>query len=254
MPLGTVMELTGAPDGVSDTARPTSEDAPVARSAERRRGFAVEKQVRSLVPLVAVWAVGAVVFWWLISRNHIADEELLLDASYLAGRPWYSGLISSLGVLAWTFATVVAGAGAFIAHVGRRESATRFLVQASVLSAILTLDDLFQLHTSVFTRAFDVTKSVVVLSYLALTILWAIRNVHEIRRTRWLLLVVAGASFAASVFFDRSGTGLLAEDAPKFFGVLAWALYFALTAGDIARSVVKTAGIVHLEQESVPSA
>jgi len=52
-------------------------------------------------------------------------------------------------------------------------------------------------------------------------------------------------AFSASVVADQLGVpgldeqgSLLAEDACKFLGVLAWAQYFTLTSADIAASIV----------------
>lgn len=230
------------------TDRVASDDADVdlVRSedaAADRRKLRRSNQLRVVLPLTFVWAVGALVLWSTLRIGSIDDAQLLLDPTSVAGLPWYTGLISNLGVLAWTVAAVSAAAAARIAELGDRRSAARFLRQAAMLGGVLMLDDLFLLHSSVFPQALGVSKRVILLGYAVLTIAWAIANVVEIRRTRWGLLAAAGFAVAISLGVDQiapvSDTALVAEDSAKFLGVVAWATYFALTARDIAESVVR---------------
>ncbi len=75
-------------------------------------------------------------------------------------------------------------------------------------------------------------------------VLWVLRHLDDIERTRWPLLAAAVSCLALSMVVEGlTGNSMgpratLAEDGPKFLGVLAWAAYFALTSVDIARSVL----------------
>ncbi len=199
--------------------------------------------------LALTWTVGVVVLWLVVGRTELDDAQLLLDPAALAGLPWYTGLISNIGILAWTLATAAAAGAAHVARLGGRHGAARFLRQAAVLSLLLTLDDLFLLHSSAFPKAFGVPKPITLIAYAWCGLAWVVGNRHEVARTRWGLLVAAGAAIATSVAIDRVASTaswtLLAEDGAKFLGVLAWAAYFTLTATDIATSVVKDLATRH---------
>ncbi|NNK91405.1 MAG: hypothetical protein HKO87_03155 [Acidimicrobiia bacterium] len=199
-------------------------------------------QVSVLVPLLLVWGGGVIVLWAILGASASDDAQLLLDPAAAAGMPWFTGLISNIGVLAWTLGAVAAAAAAHIAHLGQRPGAARFLRHAAAVGGLLTFDDLFQLHASVFPKVFGLPKGAVLFIYGVGVAIWALTHAEEIVRTRWGLLFAAGVAMSLSVAVDQLSTGqdwaLLAEDGAKFLGILAWAAYFTLTARDIALSVV----------------
>lgn len=196
-----------------------------------------------VVPLVVVWGLGALTITAILASYSLDDTQLLLDPTAVAGLPWYTGLISNLGVLGWTLGAVAAAGAAHVAHLGGRDSAAAFLRQGALLTALLTLDDLFQLHSSALPKLFGISKLLVLFVYALLGLTWVAVHHREILRTRWLILLGAIAPIGLSVVFDQLGTGagdwLVVEDAAKFLGVLAWASYFVLTARDIASSVIR---------------
>ncbi len=210
--------------------------------ADRRARTPVADQLRPLIPLGVVWLVALVMLLALVSQNVIPYRELLLDPSYASGVPWYTGLVSNLGILAWTTATVAAASGAWVAWLGGRKGAAAMLRGGAVLSLLLLLDDLFQFH-SVIPNRLGVPKASFYVMYLVLTWWWVVSERSELRRTNNKMLIAAGAAFAASIMVDQVGVGskdvsLVLEDAAKFLGVLAWAMYFVTTARDITRSIV----------------
>lgn len=209
---------------------------------DRRHRVIPQNQVGVLIPLLLVWGGGVVVLWAILGASASDDAQLLLDPAAAAGMPWFTGLISNLGVLAWTLGAVAAAGAAHIAHLGQRFRAAMFLRHAAVVGALLTFDDLFQLHASVFPKVFGVPKAAVLFIYGLGVAVWALTHAAEIVRTRWGLLFAAGVGISLSVAVDQVSLGqdwaLLAEDGAKFLGILAWAAYFTLTARDIASSVV----------------
>lgn len=212
-------------------------------NGERRTRPAQTRQLIAIAPLITVWGVGALVLVLTLGGDPADNALLLLDPSAVAGLPWYSGLISNLGILAWAIGTIAAAGASFIARLGRRDGAAKFLLHAAALSALLTLDDVFRLHSSVFPRYLSIPKPAVLAIYLVLAALWAGMHFREVGRTRWAILVAAGTAMAISVGVDQlagnESWSLVAEDGAKFFGVLGWATYFWLTAQDIASSVVR---------------
>lgn len=213
---------------------------------ERRTNRTGLSRLRPLLPIAIIWAIGLVFLVGLALQRQVPYDELLLDPNNVAGIPWYTGLVSNLGILGWTTATVTAVFGAWIAHYGNRPAAARMLLHGAVLSAVLLFDDLLQLHV-ILKPALGIPKIAVYIAYLAIAGWWVVSQWRELRRTRAELLVAAGAAFAISIGLDQvaaivpwltASQRLLGEDAAKFLGVLAWAQFFTLTTSSIVTSIV----------------
>lgn len=195
-----------------------------------------------------MWLVALGFLVALVSQDVIPYEQLLLDPADAGGLPWYAGMVSNLGILAWTTATVAAAGGAWVAGLADRPGAASMLRGGAILSTLLLLDDLFQFH-SYLPGQLGLPKAAFYGLYAGLTGWWVLSGYQELARTNHRLLQAAGAAFAASILIDQfsvgsAGVSLILEDAAKFFGVLAWALYFVVTAQDITRSVVESNRVV----------
>jgi len=214
--------------------------------SERRRHISTERQIRALGPLVSVWSMGGLALGIAGMQSRVPLSELLLDPNAVLGVPWYSGLLSNIGILAWTVAAAAAIGGAWVAKQTNRPSAARFLGVAGAVASILLLDDLLLLHSSVLPKLIGVPKSTATIIVVLPAVAWFAIFIGEILRTRWIILAAALTSFFISIAADQilspeGSTGLLFEDGAKFLGVLAWSLYFVLTTHDIVRSTIQEA-------------
>jgi hypothetical protein len=191
--------------------------------------------------LAALWLAAAALLAAVVSQRAVPYEDLLLDPAHVGGRPWYTGLVSNLGVLGWTTATVAAAGGGWLGRIAGRAGAAEMLRGGALLSGLLLLDDLFQLHIIVPPMV-GMPQGVFSAGYVGLAGWWIIETRRELSRTRWPLLVAALGALGLSVVSDRLGSGrgaaLVLEDSAKFLGILAWALFFVLTARDITGSVL----------------
>jgi hypothetical protein len=215
--------------------------------AERRRRRALRDQIPSLTPLLAMWACGGSILAFVAAQRSVGLEQLFLDPAYLAGEPWYTGVLSDLGVLGWASATVTALWGGWVASQTGRPSAARFLRAAALVSIVLLADDLFQLHADVL-RFVGLPKGIRQLVIVAPAVAWLLRYAADIARTRWVILVGALTGFAVSLLVDGlaapgSTVGLFVEDSAKLLGVLAWTQYMVLTSLDIMRSTIRDASL-----------
>lgn len=211
---------------------------------DRRHSIAPQTQVRVAASLVAVWA-GALVAVAFARLQQAADvEALFLDAAYLTGSPWYTGLFTNVAILAWTVAATAAAGGAWVAHRIGRASVVPFLASSAAVTAWLLADDLLQFHADLL-PALGLTPTVAKAAIVAPVPLWLIGNHREILRTRWFLLSAALAAFFTSLVVEagsvESTMALVLEDTAKLLGVLAWAHYFVTTTVDITRSVINEA-------------
>lgn len=211
---------------------------------DRRRGFSAADHLRVLVPLMIVWALGFTCLAAVALRGNVG--ELLLDPAYASGGAWYMGVISQMGILAWSVGTVAAAGAGWMAAESGRPDAARFMRRAAVTSGVLLTDDLLELH-AVLNRTFHIPKVGMELVVLAPLAWWLVRYRRDILRTRYQLLAASllanGTSFVVDALLHpgMADIGVLFEDGPKFLGTLAWATYFVMTARDIARSAVRSA-------------
>lgn len=224
---------------------------------ERRAGPSWQTDLRPIVPLAILWLLGSAFLLALVRQDAIPYEDLLLDPAQYDGRPWYTGLISNLGILGWTIAAVAAAGGGWIAGLGGREGASELLRGGALLSGLLLLDDLFQFHI-IIPKTVGAPKLAFYALYFVLASAWAYSNRAEFVRTRWHLLVAAVLALMISVTVDLAGDGrstaLLAEDSAKFLGILAWALYFVLSSRDINESLVAQGRRVAIGADGAPPA
>ena len=210
---------------------------------ERRQARTARERVRVAIPLVLAWGLGLAVMAIVAGQSTERAGQLLMDPSFTLGTRWYTGLVSNLGILAWTVGVAAAFAGAWLCRMGGRARAARFLLGGAVVGSLLLLDDLFQFHAVLVPSELDVPKIFGELFLGGSVAVWTFRHFREIRRTHVHLLLAAGLGLAVSLFVDfkfspAPGQGWdLIEDGSKFLGILAWSTYFVVTTRDICRSV-----------------
>jgi len=214
--------------------------------SERRRRISFDRQLRMIMPLVVLWTIAGLVLLAAGLQTSVPLRLLLLDTSSLGDLPWYAGLLSNIGILAWTVSAASAGGGAWVAAQTDRPSAARFLGVGAIVATILLLDDLLLLHSSFMPRVLGIPKALAMLLIITPALGWLAMFAGEIGRTRWTVLVGALSAFFISVGADQllhptGSTALLFEDGAKFLGVLGWSLYFVLTTHDIVRSTITAA-------------
>jgi hypothetical protein len=182
-----------------------------------------------LVPLGLPWlarAVSAPVS--LLTRDPVAVADL---------PPW-TGLLSTLGLCAWTGAAAVAlFAGAWVRERGGSTAIPAgWFFGAGALSVVLLLDDAFLAHEILLPVFVGIPEKATYALYGVAALAWFVGGLRYLRGTPWPLLGGAGLGFAASVVIDViSGDNdpaftVLLEDGAKWIGIAAWAAYLAATA------------------------
>jgi hypothetical protein len=193
-----------------------------------------EKRTLVVLGIGALLALAGTVLGRVAFGVQIA--EFTADPATTRDFPDYVGYVSHLSVLAWTAGATVALLGAHIATGPPR----RFLLGAGILTAVLTLDDLFRVHEDVGSAIGDSGE-------LAILALYAAAAAALLRRSRTfllastpvLVLVAAGGLFAFSVALDHSPVSVpaeyLFEDGSKLLGILAWASFLSMVTLDTVR-------------------
>lgn len=224
--------------------------------AERRLGFDPKRQLGELIPLGALWALGFAILAVAGFQSEAPIRELFLDPASLTRSPWYTGLLSNIGILCWTVAATMAVGGGWVATKTGRPSAARFMFFGALATTVLLCDDLLQIH-AVWIPKLGIPKLHAQILIAFPTLIWLAVFYADLLRTRWLLAIGALGSFGVSLVIDAgfglSGTAsLMVEDGGKFLGVLAWAQYFSLTAKDVAQSTIRAA--VHPTYDQIDGA
>lgn len=211
--------------------------------AESRTPFGVRRQLRLLTPLLSTWTAAGLVLVLAGTQQWAPLRQLFLDASYLGGQPWYSGILNEAGLISWAVAATAAGLGSWVAALSGRRSAAGFLGVGAAVVSVMLLDIWVQFHSAVAPRL-GIPSSVAQAVVAAAGICWFIGFWREIVRTRWLILAasfaVLGFSAGIDLVIDPVGAvGLWLEDAARLVGILTFTHYLVLTTVDVIRSVTR---------------
>ena len=203
--------------------------------------------------MAVIWLLGLAGLALVAFQERVPIEDLLLDPSVVGGGHWYGGLVTSIGVVVWTVASVAAFGAGYISWLVGRIGVSATMIAAGAITAVLLLDDLFLLHSSVVPDVTGLPKLGLVVIEAAAVVAWVISCKGELSRTRWELLLAAGFGFSVSLIADQQLDAdvvgaLLVEDGAKLLGVLALAAWSVSTATDLARSVV---GVAHADRDPI---
>lgn len=175
--------------------------------------------------------------------DRITLSYLTRDVAAIANLPFYAGLISQLGGLIWAaslaiciFASITLGRQNQFSTAPRR-----LLFHASILTAALLVDDIFQFHEEIGEDYLGISEKVSVLVLVSLGMFFLFANLREILTSEYLILGLALAFLGLSVFLDAADLEdfgavgrffsnqlqTFAEDGVKFAGIVTWLVYFA---------------------------
>lgn len=152
------------------------------------------------------------------------------DPTQIGQIPYYSGYLSSLGVLTWATGAAVALFSAMLLDVlaADRSEAT-FLFYFGCLTALLTLDDLFLMHENFF-----LNEKIVFLAYILIALTGCVLFKKHLLRQATGFAITAACAFVVSLTIDRfqysiqeriGDFRILFEDGSKFFGAVCWAIF-----------------------------
>lgn len=197
---------------------------------------------RTMGPAVLAATFGPAVLLLALTAAASAAMRLPLalfvrdPAATLGGNP-LTGVQSHLGVLVWWAAAAVCFFGAAVLRRTRHDRpGTAFLVWSACITAVLTLDDLFQVHEDLAVRYFRLDDKIVVLAYGVAVMTYLVRYRRMILRSDYFLLAAGLALFAASNVVDvllqdrwTSDARIFVEDGLKLLGIAGWSSYLIRT-------------------------
>ena len=192
------------------------------------------------VPVLLLFVVLRIVSHF---SERITLSYLTRDVTAIANLPFYAGILSQIGGLLW--AASLAICIFILMSLGKQDlhftASRRFLLHASILTAVLLFDDVFQFHEEIGEDYLGISEKVSVLALVFLGLFFLFSNLREILKSEYLILGLALLLFGMSVFLDGADLEefgaigrffsdqlqTFAEDGLKFAGVTTWLLYFA---------------------------
>lgn len=191
----------------------------------------------------------------------VSISSMTQDPTAIAQINPFSGILSNLGILFWcTSASICFFVGITLHKVILKEMYW-FLICSALLSTLLLLDDLFQIHEILANLGF---KDTVVWNervyYVALGLalfayFYSFRKV--IMMTQYAILLLAFIFLASSVFLDAIfnpfnswilarifghdiyGWDYFSEDGAKWLGIVCWCTYFVNTSYKLLVGILK---------------
>jgi hypothetical protein len=148
-------------------------------------------------------------------------------------RPWspeYGGRFGSFAVLGWTATAAICALGAAMGRRLGRTADAHLLVSSATLSVLLLLDDLFLFHHTLAPQALGVPEAVVLLTLVALGVVWGFAFRRRLLADRdlpilgWAVLAY-GTALAIDGFGEVIGWGGVREEVAKLVGVAAWLVF-----------------------------
>ncbi len=161
---------------------------------------------------------------------------LTRDSNAVAHQPIYIGFVSNLGILFWCASAAIALFTSSLEKNKASISVESFLLYSGILSYILLLDDLFQLHEEVFPNNFNIPEIAVLAVYGSFALLVFYRFRKIIPSTNFLILLICSGFFGISILVDVFHPDFpgesLVEDGAKFAGVVTWFRYYTSVSFD----------------------
>lgn len=160
----------------------------------------------------------------------IPTVNFLRDPNAISGTPFYTGLVSNLGILLWTAAAVVClFTYALLPKASRGQKAGRFLLFSGQFTILLLSDDLLQLHEVIAPRHLGLDEKVV-LGIYGLLIAAYLTYFRDLILREYAPFAMACGLLGLSIVVDQLSlpvhVGALLEDGFKFAGIAAWLAYF----------------------------
>jgi hypothetical protein len=189
----------------------------------------------TLVPSSLI-LVGMVVVYLVF---HISMIDMTLDVTEVIDVHPLVGFLSNLGILLWAATASVCLFAAISVRNFQPRVIFLFLLCSGILSAYLTLDDLFRIHEWLSPKYLHISERVFIseLGLLVLVYLYAFRRIFL--QTNFSVVILAFVLLGMSVLIDltperwtgKPGEWMdLLEDGTKWLGIACWCSYFVRTS------------------------
>ena len=203
-----------------------------------KRSSTLIAQFKALVPtLVRIYLPLLCILLIIRLQNRVPVENLTKDPLAVAGKPFYFGMLSQVGILFWCASAAICFFCAALLIKITSTKLSSFLFFSGCITTVLLLDDLFSVHEYVFPIYLKISETVIYLVYATIFSAYLINFRKTIQSTESIFLIIAFAFFGFSILIDSSfistpqswmenGNLHILEDGAKFIGIISWFTYF----------------------------
>lgn len=167
----------------------------------------------------------------------VEPSDLTRDLGGVLRMEPFIGSISNLGFFFWFGALTLSFLGYRLFQKGELSTRSNMYGLASMITLLLAVDDVYQLHEVILPVTLGIHEGVFYLVYLILTFAFIIRFHRELMGEYFALIVLAYLLFASSIAFDSLIEGRIPfstyiEDTLKLSGIITWFLFFWFSVTD----------------------
>ncbi|UHQ54915.1 MULTISPECIES: hypothetical protein [Microbulbifer] len=186
---------------------------------------------KSLAKLYLPVFLGLVALVLLSRLLEVPLQNLTRDPLAVVRAPFYTGILSNLGILLWcATAAICLFSAVLLGPLGGAGEKRLFLLWSGAFTTVLLLDDLFLLHEVVFPYYLNLRERYVILLYGFCMVVFLLRFWRLILQTDFLIFLCACGFFTLSLGVDKLPEDILPlhhifEDGSKFIGIVSWLFY-----------------------------
>lgn len=198
-------------------------------------------QFRRVTPVLLIsWIVatlGLLTAIFISINTEIPLDNFTQDPNAQFEAPFYIGFFSNIGIMLWSAAFTICFYGAWRINRKMDKRGQEFLIFSGLITLLMTMDDLFQLHELVFPQYLSISENMVYLTYLNIYMIYFIRFRKQLLNSDFIVLGIAFFFLGLSTVIDilplpiEKDTFL--EDAIKLLGAITWLIYFVRTADEV---------------------
>ncbi|HAD10880.1 MAG TPA: hypothetical protein DCF33_00430 [Saprospirales bacterium] len=193
-------------------------------------------QVLLITWLMTILALLVSIF--ISTVREIPLDTFTQDPNAKMGAPFYLGLFSNISIIIWSAALTVCFYAASRMVKGVRRLDREFLIVSGLITLMMTLDDLYQVHEFVFPHYFSISENMVYLTYMNIYLIYFIRYRNQLLNSDFIALAIAFFFLGLSTVIDLLPLPIekdtFLEDAMKLLGAVSWLVYYVRTADELS--------------------
>lgn len=201
----------------------------------------ITSQFRKVTPVLLItWLLTTLALLLAIFASTMKDiplDTFTQDPNAQLNAPFYLGFFSNVGIIIWSAAMTICFYCAFSMPSVADNHNREFLLASGVITLLMALDDLFQLHEDVFPKYFSISENMVYITYLNLYLIYFIRYRRQLLNSDFIALGVSFFLLGLSTIIDLLPLPLpkdtFLEDAIKLLGAVTWMVYYTRTSTEL---------------------
>ncbi len=199
-----------------------------------------QRIARTWLLMLAITAI-IILLFFLVNQfaiyKGISLRNLVLTSNEIANMPLYTGGFLYLGLLLWSATASILFMGAVLLH--RKSRKAWFLISAGIFTAIIALDDVFQLHNAIADHL-HIPEILLYIAYFLFLLGFLLYFFREIwNETDFPLLVGALLFMGLSISFKVGLDNYLLQGGFKILGIAFWLAYFSRTAVNFVNEKIR---------------